>query len=320
MKRSLIIKFLSGLLNVLVCLGAVTIFLYRQEWFGKGDIYSFIFWTIPLATGLAVSGKTILSILRADKIYLRVVFILFISGLISYGWIYFVLLILGPWINTFSFPIFYLWTVGNFFQLLFLDKFLQRVEGKSKFVLGLVAFPLTLILAVVAIYSLSFLKSYLTRPAKETYLIPSTFEGRFRIIYREECGTNPKVENGRRILEIPDNGLLIIQPDFQSGTIDNEYYLVDNKDNRIRMNELWSYEQRKTMTPGVLLGGSGAMGGSMPDGSSSTESPLAIHFTDFTVFNKDTATIDQRSQFKLEQKFDSLTTATVEECRKKNVR
>ena len=83
------------------------------------------------------------------------------------------------------------------------------------------------------------------------------------------------------------------------------------------MNELWDNEHRKTMTPGVLLGGSGAIGGSMPDGSSSTESLTAVHFTDFTVFNKDTTMIDQRTQFKFEQKFDSLTTAMVEECRKK---
>jgi hypothetical protein len=320
MKRRLTIKFLSGLVNLVACLVTVTIILYRQEWFGKGDIYSFIFWTIPLGTGLAVSGKTILSILKTDKIYFRIIFTLFISGLISYGWIYFVFLILGPWINTFSFPIFYIWIVGNFFQLLFLDRFLQRVEGRSKFVYGLLAFPLTLVLTVIVIYSLSLLQSYLTRPAKETYLIPNTFEGRFRVIYGEKCGTNPRIENGRRVLEIPENGLLIIQPDFKSGTIDNEYYLVDKSNKRIKMNELWDNDQRKTMTPGVLLGGSGAMGGSMPDGSSSTESPTAIHFTDFTVFNNDTTTIDQRTQFKFEQRFDSLTTATVEECRRKNGR
>ena len=320
MKRQLTIKFLSGLVNVVACLITVTIILYRQQWFGKGDIYSFIFWTIPLGTGLAVSGNAILSILKTEKMYLRVIFGLLISGLISYGWIYFVFLVLGPWINTFSFPIFYIWIVGNFFQLLFLDRFLQRIEGKSKLVYGLIAFPLTLVSTVIVIYSLSLLQSYLTRPAKETYLIPDTFEGRFRIIYGEKCGTNPRIENGRRVLEIPKNGLLIIQPDFESGTIDNEYYLVDKSKNRIKMNELWDNEQRKTMTPGVLLGGSGAMGGSMPDGSSSTESPSAIHFTDFTVLNKDTTMADERNLFKFAQKFDSLTSAAVEECRKKNGR
>ena len=317
MKRSLSTKILSALVNILVCLVAVTLVLYLQEWFGKGDIYSFLFWTTPLAVGLAASGKAILSILNTDKVYFRVVFALFISGLISYGWIYFVYLILGLWINAFSFPILYPWIVGNFCQLLFLDKFLHEVEGKSKFVFGLVAFPLTLLFTVIVIYSLSFIKLYLTRPAKGTYLIPSTFQGRFRIIYGEKCGTNPKIENGRRIFEIPVNGLLIVQSEFQSGTIDNEYYLVD-KDSRIRINEIWDYERRKTMAPGVFLGASRAMGRAMAGGDSSTESPLAIHFTEFIVFNLDTTMTAQGIQFRHEQKFDSLTTATIEECRKKN--
>ena len=81
---------------------------------------------------------------------------------------------------------------------------------------------------------------------------------------------------------------------------------------------LWDYKQRTTESPGVLLGGSGSMGGAMPDGGSSSEPPLAIHFTDFTVFNKDTTSRDDREEFKFQQRFDSLTNALVDECRKKN--
>lgn len=180
MERPIIIKFASWLLNILVCLIAVAIDLYRQEWFGKGDIYSFVFWTIPLATGLTVSGTAMLSLLKSENIYVRVLFVLFISTLVAYGWIYFVYLILGPWINAFSFPVFYLWTTGNFFQLFLLDRFLKRIERKSRVVYGLLAFPLTLLLTVIAIYALSLLQAYFTHAAKETYLIPDTFEGRFR--------------------------------------------------------------------------------------------------------------------------------------------
>ncbi|MEO5599567.1 MAG: hypothetical protein ABIR06_01435, partial [Cyclobacteriaceae bacterium] len=260
MKRQLTIKLLSGLLNLIVCLISVTIIFYRQDWFGKGDVEALIFWTIPLGVGLAVSGNTIVNILKTDKIIFKVPFILIVSGLIAYGWIYFVFLILGPWINTFSFPIFYLWTIGNFFQLLFLDRLLQRQEGKSKWILGLIAFPLTLIGSVILIYAISSLRSYLTRPEPETYLIHKSFEGKFRIIYGEKCGLEPRIENGRRILEIPDNGLLLIRPEFKAGIIDNEYYLVDTNDTKIKMSELWAYDQRTTMTPGVLMGGSGSMG------------------------------------------------------------
>lgn len=320
-RRHYITKFFSGLLNILTCLVATTVILFRQDWFGSGDTYSFIFWTIPIAVGLAISGETILNLFRTLHFSLRLLSIIVTAGLVSIGWVYFIYLILGGVINAFSIPIFYLWIVGCVVQLLFLDWRLPKPTDKpkvSKVVLGLLAFPLTLIVVVVTIFLFSFLGSYLTRPEKETYLIPNNFEGHFRIIYGETCGINPTTEDGRRVLQIPDNGILIIQPKFEAGTIDHEYYLVDKNGKRQKINMLWDYKQRTTKSPGVLLGGSGSMGGAMPDGSSSSESPLAIHFTDFTVFNKDTTTQDEREDYKLQQQFDSLTNALVNECRQKS--
>lgn len=81
---------------------------------------------------------------------------------------------------------------------------------------------------------------------------------------------------------------------------------------------LWNYKQQTTELPGVLLGGSGSTTGAMPDGGSSSGSPLAIHFTDFTVFNKDITVRDERKEFKFQQRFDSLTTTLVDEYRKKS--
>jgi hypothetical protein len=230
-------------------------------------------------------------------------------------------LILGGMINAFSIPIFYLWIGGCVVQLLFLDGRLPKPTNKPKFskvVLGLLIFPLTLIAVVVAIFLFSFLGSYLTRPEKETYLIPNNFEGQFRIIYGETCGINPTTEDGRRVLRIPENGILIIQPKFEAGTIDHEYYLADKNGKRQKINMRWDYKQRITKSPGVLLGASGSIGGAMPDGSSSSESPLAIRFTDFTVFNKDTTTRGERENYKIQQQFDSLTSALVDECRQKS--
>ena len=60
MNRPFIIRLISGLINILTCLVCVTIVLYRQDWFGKGDTYAFIFWTIPLAFGIGVGIPLIL--------------------------------------------------------------------------------------------------------------------------------------------------------------------------------------------------------------------------------------------------------------------
>jgi hypothetical protein len=319
--KLIIIKLLSGLINILTCLIAATIVLYRQDWFGTRDTYAFIFWTLPLAIGLAVTGKTIINLFKTNFLLLRLLFIILTAGLLSFGWAYCVALVLGPWIGAFSIPILYLWIAGSFLQLLFLDWHLPKLIEKpktSKIIFGLLAFPLTLIIVVIGMYLLSFLSSNFTRPEKETYLIPNDFEGEFRVIYGEKCGINPPYENGRRLLQIPENGILIIQPKCEDGIIDHEYYLIDKNGNRKKIKMLWDYKHGTTEAPGVLLDCSGTMGGAMPDGSFSSESPLAIHFTDFTVFNKDPMAIDNGEEFKLRQQFDSLTNAFVNKCRKKN--
>jgi hypothetical protein len=50
------------------------------------------------------------------------------------------------------------------------------------------------------------------------------------------------------------------------------------------------------------------MGGAMSDGSLSSESSLAVHFSDFYVYNQDTTDIND---LKFSQKFDSLTNVKV---------
>jgi len=223
-------------------------------------------------------------------------------------------------INAFSVPIFYLWFGGCVVQLIYLDWRLPKQTEKqkiSKVVLNLLAFPLTIIISVIAIFIVSYLGSYLNRPAKETYLIPSNFEGHFRVIYGEKCGINPIFENGRRVLQIPDNGILIIQPKFESGTIDHEYYLVDKNGKRRKANTVLDFKQQTTKYPQIELRGSGSLGGAMPDGGLSSESPLAIHFTDFNVYNKDIIVQDEKIEYKLQQQFDSLTNDLVNKCRQK---
>jgi hypothetical protein len=320
MNRPAIIKLLSGLLNILTCLIAVTVVLYLQDWFGKGDTYSFVFWTVPLAAGIAVSGRAILGLVRINNLFISITFIALAAGILSFGWAFCVSLVLGPMIGAFSVPILYLWILGSFVQLLFLYIFLPVQANRQSISIalkGLLILPVTLVAATVSILVLSFLGSYLTRPEKETYLIPNDFEGEFRVVYGEECGIKPPVENGRRVLTIPDNGVLIIKPEFEAGTINHEYYLVDKNGNREKVRMLWDYNnERVKNSPGVLLGGSGSMAGEMPDGSSSSESPLAIHFTDFIVFNKGTTRRSDREEVQFQQRFDSLTTALVDECRK----
>jgi hypothetical protein len=67
----------------------------------------------------------------------------------------------------------------------------------------------------------------------ETFLVPKNFRGQITLIYNEPCGqTIPKVD-GRLIYKIPDNGVMILTNEFETGIIDQEYYFVDEKWNKI---------------------------------------------------------------------------------------
>lgn len=316
-KNKWLIKTGSAILNLVVCLLVLGLILVKQHFFGRGDTYAFLFWSAPLAISIAIVGDTILNLLGSNRAYVRLG-IMLIAAALAYGWVWLVYLVLGPWINTFSFPVFYLWLIGNYAQLIFLNWVLpppvKRLKTTKRFA-SLLLIPVVAVSTVALLIGLSMATSYFNRPEKELYLIPIGFKGRFRVIYGQECGISPLYEQGRRVLQIPDDGILIIKPTFKAGLIDNQYYLVNKSGRRQRARELLGYREAKTKTPGILLSRTGSLGGPMPDGSSSSESPLAIHYSDFEVFTKDTAVISDQVASRQEQTFDSLMTAKVDACR-----
>lgn len=260
MNRPIIIKLCSGLINILTCLVAVTIVLYRQNWFGKGDTYAFVFWTVPLVVGLSVTGKTIINLFQTSFFLLRLLFIILTAGLLSFGWAYCVALVLGPWMGAFSIPILYLWIVGSILQLLFLDWRLPKQTGRpkaSKVIFGLLSFPLTLIVVVIGMYLFSFASSYLTRPEKETYLIPEGYKGTVLVIFNQPDGEKPEYEDGRRIYRIPQTGILFTQLKDEQGLIDQEYFYISPNGQRRKLgvldtrdfNEEWTTEKNPHEPP-----------------------------------------------------------------------
>ena len=177
--------------------------------------------------------------------------------------------------------------------------------SKTQFKTKLITTILPIILWLPATYI--FLYFYgLTTP--ETFLIPSTLEKRFRVIYDEKCGVEPKYENGRRIIVIPYNGVLIIKSKLESGWINHEYYFVDIEGNKIKVNSENFSPDKKVNTPSISLSGTGVMSGNTLDKSSD------IHHTDFIINKKDSMTTN--NDFKETEKFESLTRALVEKCRK----
>jgi len=138
------------------------------------------------------------------------------------------------------------------------------------------------------------------------FLIPADYQGTIRIVYEEKCGIKVHKENGRQILQFPENGILILNEKFDGG-ISNDYYLIDKNGNRIKVEQIIDFKDHTKKLPLILVGGAGTLG--------ADDNNKDIKFSDFYLYNKDTV---QTDNYKLSQQFDSLTWKVVDDCRKRN--
>lgn len=66
----------------------------------------------------------------------------------------------------------------------------------------------------------------------EIYLIPEGFEGRVNILFGKKTKKTAKYEQGKRVYEIPLDGVLVSDFEFQEGVINREYFLIDSLGHR----------------------------------------------------------------------------------------
>lgn len=124
----------------------------------------------------------------------------------------------------------------------------------------------------------------------QTILIPEGYVGKFCIVYGEHCGAPNKEVDGRYMVEIPSDGIAIVQREFEAGWVDDEYRFVDRSGASTRARHVFDMPKGHRSGPVVMLGASGAVGGQLPGGGGSTEAPGAIRFTEFHVFGTDSTT------------------------------
>lgn len=153
----------------------------------------------------------------------------------------------------------------------------------------------------------------------ETFLIPENFRGQITLIYNEPCGQAiPKVD-GRLIYKIPDNGVMILKNEFETGIIDQEYYFVDDNENKIGkvpkliqqdFNEDYSLEKNKNELPrnkiGLFLLGTGR-------GSTSKNENYSFHI--MAVNSWDSLRVQQN-----EVVSDNLIDSLLFKCRQKKIK
>lgn len=66
----------------------------------------------------------------------------------------------------------------------------------------------------------------------ETYLLPQGFTGRVNVVFNQGNGAPAKYEDGRRVYQIPANGILLTQFKDEYGFVDRLYYYVDSNNKR----------------------------------------------------------------------------------------
>jgi energy-coupling factor transporter transmembrane protein EcfT len=182
--------------------------------------------------------------------------------------------------------------------------FISKTNLKRKF--------LTVLLPILLWIPTSFIFLYFYGlSTAETYLIPVSVKKEFRVVYSEKCGIEPKYEKGRRLMMIPENGILIIKSKGESGWINHEYYVVDLDGNKRKIGDIGSglLGSNKNDSSLVKLTGSGIMSGVY------SNKPYNIHYSDF-IIKKNINDSDFMGDFNSDRKLDSLTRILVERCRK----
>ena len=110
-------------------------------------------------------------------------------------------------------------------------------------------------------------------------------------------------ENGRQILQFPENGILILNEKFDGG-INNDYFLVNKSGKRTKVEEIIDFKNSTKRLPFIVVGGGGTF--------IRETNKKSITYSDFYLYNKDTT---RRDDYKLSQRFDSLMWKVVEDCR-----
>ncbi len=170
-------------------------------------------------------------------------------------------------------------------------------------------------LTPIALYiPLTFLFLYVYNySTPKTILIPKDFDGNLRVVYEEKCGHNYDNTDGVKTLTFPENGILILNEEFDRH-INYKYYLVDDLGNRTEIPQILDFKSRVQKGPYALVGCSGTIGQSI-EANTTNQEEKGITYSDFYVYNKDT--VDRRD-YKSQQKIDSLTNEAVDKCRKNN--
>jgi len=120
-------------------------------------------------------------------------------------------------------------------------------------------------------------------PEPETYLIPYGFQGRVNVIFNQANGSPIRYEHGRRVYQIPPNGILLTQFTDGYGLIDHQYF-YSNQDGNKKPLRTFHYEHNKDGTTKWIINDSSEVGIFL-DGITGSYGNDNVKFQEFIVAN-----------------------------------
>ncbi len=138
-----------------------------------------------------------------------------------------------------------------------------------------------------------------------TYIIPQNFNGKFRIVYGLPCGIVPAFENKRMILNIPADGILMVNSKNTSGVIDDEFYFVNENNIRTKIAVGESFQTKAKEKQFALM---------LNNGVFTKDSITQIYYEEFQIFNNDIVNWTVEEQEKHGNDLDSISERKISDC------
>tara|TARA_B100000809_G_C14943537_1_gene461299 strand:- start:113 stop:823 length:711 start_codon:yes stop_codon:yes gene_type:complete len=151
----------------------------------------------------------------------------------------------------------------------------------------------------------------------ETFLMSKNYRGKVNIIYGQSCGTSLEINNDRLIYRIPNDGVLIVSQDLETGLINHKFYLIDSDGAKTELpimnvgdfNEKWTTEKNLNEPPRDKLGvfHSGRVGSSASSSNSKKYSYQEFYISTYS-------DLTEKFDFKYERKFGSILDKKLTDC------
>lgn len=90
------------------------------------------------------------------------------------------------------------------------------------------------------------------QPKPADFIIPKGYSGRVAVVFEQKQGEKPKYLNGRRIYEIPSDGILLTQFNAEYGFVDYRYFLLDSNEKLIPL-PIYEYDHNNDGTIKYLV-------------------------------------------------------------------